>query len=244
MLLLSVTLASCAGIGDGALTNNRYSEPDDNTEKIELESGNIIDLPIVYVDYDRCVINVYNSEGHSTRIARPNTDQRKALRELLESADYSEGYNDVGMTSYIHVLFEADGLKEAYRIYSNDSVAYTAENMSITVRKGAKEGVYEKVREIMVAANESISRAEYLAGYSFSSLIVCADASTSFNLTDFSELDCIGIVHLMGDKKTGQTWYTFYFDSDSKERIDEIAKELKSRDDVVNVDMNYIETLH
>ena len=48
----------------------------------------------------------------------------------------------------------------------------------------------------------------------------------------------------MDDKKNGQTWYTFYFDSDSKERIDEIAKELKSREDVVNVDMNYILTLH
>ncbi len=232
LLIASLMLPSCVGVGDGALTggNTTDAEPTEGLDETRPSEPD-----------GACVINIYNSEGHSTQIARPNEEQQAILREQLDADDYTEDYNVTDMTSYIHVLFrDSHGNKEAYQIYSNDSVAYISDNPSLTVERGTKEGIYRKVRDIMTESNEYIARAERAAGYSFTSIMVCADSATSFKLIDFSELDCIGIIHLMDDKKSGQTWYTFYFDCDTKERIDEIAKELDSRKDVVGINLNYI----
>ena len=93
----------------------------------------------------------------------------------------------------------------------------------------------------MTEANKAKSDASSRAGYSVSVLLVTVASTYKPNLTDFSELDCIGIFHLM-DYNSGETLYTFHFDSDTKERIDEIAEKLSSYEGINSVGYDYIET--
>lgn len=231
-----LTLTSCVGIGDGAMFDNITTD-EEQLKDITLAE---LTLPLPATD-DSCVINMYNSEGHSSSRTRLNAELKNELRELLEADDYTQGYNASETNSYIHVLFKDDnGKKDGYVIFRNDSVGYFFDGADKTVAKGKKDGAYNAVLTLITRANARRSSEEKAAGYSFTSLLVCAEQSKSFPISDFSTLDCIGIFHLSDDNTAGRVYYTFYFDCDTRERIDEIAQQLAAREDIISVSYNYI----
>ncbi|MBQ4139832.1 MAG: hypothetical protein IJD70_00705 [Clostridia bacterium] len=229
-------LPSCVGIGDGALTGENNSTDPGFIGVIPPET----DVSVSSKD-NSCVINIFNSEGHSSYIAHPNAELQSKLRGLLENGTYASGSDSSGPgDSYIRVLFTDDGdKKEAYLVYSNNEVKYSNSISDSLTSLGTLNGIYQDVRAFGDEANKAKSEASKRAGYSVSNLIVTVKSGYNPNLTDFSELDCIGIFHMM-DLNTGETMYTFHFDSDNKERIDEIAEKLSAYEGVVSVSCNYI----
>ena len=95
----------------------------------------------------------------------------------------------------------------------------------------------------MDEANKAKNEASSRAGYSVSCLIVTVRTAYKPTLSHYSELDCIGIFHLM-DYNTGETSYTFHFDSDTKEQIDEIVEKLRAYEGIKAVSYDYIMTLY
>lgn len=237
LMLALGTLTSCfAGIGNGALTIG-------HTETTYAKLG-VEETVLEGKTDDSCVINIFNSEGHSSYIARPDAEAQANLRDLLEKGEYTAG-SDTSNTggTYIRVLFtDENGSKEAYLVYTNDVVKYSTSASDSFTSLGTQEGIYRTVRSFGDEANNAKSEASSRAGYSVSCLMVTVKSSYKPALTDFTELACIGIFHLM-DYNTGETLYTFHFDSDTKEQIDGIAEKLRAYEGVNAVSYDYIMTL-
>ncbi len=235
LLIASLMLPSCVGIGDGALKGaNHISSP----EKTVCGGTELL-----HEKDDPCVINVFNSEGHSSYIARPDSEAQAKLRGLLEKGAYTAGA-DTSSTggTYIRVLFtDEGGAQEAYLVYTNNVVKYSNSLSDSFTSLGTLEGIYWDVRSFGDEANKAKSEASSRAGYSVSDLIVTVKSGHKPKLTDYAEFDCIGIFQLMA-LNTGETMYTFHFDSDTKERIDEIMTSLQTYSSISSVSYNYIVT--
>lgn len=242
ILLLSITLASCEGIGDGALIDNVQT------------SGEMLGVIDDQKAEELTVLTVYDTDGNGTYRVKLGGEQAQELAELIKAGEY-ESYRDAASLGNKYILVDfPSGInldsniasQNDFKIYEDDFVA----EMNLASSwvpglwpLGKQEGIYERVIEIMNEANKDIVRAESAAGFAFDRLIVCAEQGYGVKISDFEDLGCIGVNHLMEDKQNNNTWWTLTFDSFTEDEIRDIAAKLKSREGIISVEFDHIMTL-
>ena len=234
-LILAAALASCAGIGDGALIGD-----------ISGTDGG--DFTAVLKAFDAGEFNYSYAETYITG------GEAKELYNTFDSADYVQGVDRVAMEMpYVELTFgvyklgtrpEGDSFDAKYRIYSDDYVVF--ESSGATVPKGHLDGMYEKLiaDHPILSKPETQSRSEVDAGFSFNRLLVRSGQEYEFKASDFEDLGCIDVRYLMNDEKNNSKWWTFTFDSCTEDEIRNIATKLLSREGINFVEFDAILTLH
>ncbi len=214
-VILTASLTSCAGIGDGAL--NKFTS----------------DIMMSLMFYDA-------SGNYEAGCDIPNEGSEE-FWELLHG-EYVEGAdrNAIEMP-YVVVDFykrNSSGSVGVYRVYSDDFVIQ--ESSSGTIQKGHIYGLYDKLYNALPTVQHT-KRAEQKAGFSFSSLMIATEPGKNYTVSDFPEIDCISVKSLMS---TGETsWWVLTLDSDTKEEILDSLEKLKARDDILSVELDYIMTI-
>lgn len=216
-LLLPLVLASCAGIGDGAI----MEEPD--------------------VEND-CVLTVYDSQGNgSYRVRIPVSDMSELMKIILEGEYAAVGATSTPANKYVLIDFPSGiNLDSNTGVYNDVKVyfdGFVAEINPAEAPLGRQAGIYDRVIQFMNEANKEVSNAEYNAGVDFDTLLVCASAVYDFKFSDFEDLGCIGVKSLM-DTNDGKCWWTLTFDASSEAQIRDIASKLRSRSEITSVEFN------
>lgn len=169
VLLLTLTLASCAGIGDGALMGNSSLGTEEKTEKIVvadetlritleefLESLKDLDEKVPFSNAEtKCTFSMYGFTGDEK--ANLNFEGVEAYNlfrmvyysqreRITESPDRNHNYIDIDF------YYDTAGditRQGKFRIYSNDYVDVTEQGISTmvssTVLNGYVEGIYQDV---------------------------------------------------------------------------------------------------
>lgn len=240
-LLLPLVLASCEGIGDGALSNEAQTTAEPSVpDSVEAETD--------------CVLTCYDDKGNGTYRARVPVADMSELMELIMTGEYNNSAGITSSDSYVLLDFpdriDVDnnvGIFNDVKIYTDDY--YVVENFhpdsmwSPEVDGfpiGKIEGIYDQVIQLMNEAKKDISKAESAAGFAFDTLLVSGDAIYSFAASDFEDLGCIGVSRLLYAEKQGVQLWTFTFDSCSEEKIRDIASKLKSHSEITSVEFNYV----
>ncbi len=165
MLLLSMTLASCAGIGDGALNNSRYSDTDDKTE--DARSLSLDDIAAIsgVIELDRVfsITTDMNCTFGMSSLNKELSFEGEAAYSLFTEVFHSRREVVTGEVDknfdYIDVDFcSGIDLKHGkFRVYSNDYVEQIEHGFSTLVSSsilsGYTEGIYQN---ILTLASENI----------------------------------------------------------------------------------------
>lgn len=240
--LVILSLASCAGIGDGALIDNVQT------------SGEMLGVIEDQNADELTILTVYDTDGNGLYRVKLGDEHVQELTELIKAGEYDSYRDDASLgNKYILVDFPSEinldsniASQNDFKIYADDFVAemnLASSWMPGLLPLGKQEGIYERVIEIMNEASKDIVRAESAAGFAFDTLIVCTKQGYGAKISDFEDLGCIGVNHLMEDKQNNNTWWTLTFDSFTEDEIRDIATKLKSREGIVSVEFNYILTL-
>lgn len=239
-LLLPLVLASCEGIGDGALSNEAQTTAEPSAfDAVEAETN--------------CVLTVYDGGGNGWYRVRLGKEDMQELITLVLEGEYDSSRDVTSLENhYILIDFPSEinldsnvAVYNDVRIYADDFVA--DESLASSWQpglspRGKQEGIYDRVFEIMNKANEDVSKAEADAGFEFDSLLVSAEGAYSFEVSDFEDLGCIGVrSETLYDN--GYRWWTFAFDCSTEEDIRNIASELMSREGIRLADFDYIHTI-
>ena len=232
-LVLAAALASCEGIGDGALTNGLQASGSDVIEAQDAEKD--------------CVLTVYDSQGNGSYRVRIPVAEMSELMEIIIEGEYAAvGETSTPANKYVLIDFpyEAD-LDSNTGVYNDVKVyfdGFVAEINPTESPLGRQAGIYDRVIQFMNEANKEVSSAEYKAGFDFDTLLVCASGVYDFKVSDFEDIGCIGVKSLM-DTNDGKRWWTFTFDASSEAQIRDIASKLKSRSEITSVEFNIFYTL-
>ena len=218
VIILQLALASCAGIGDGAI----MEEPD--------------------VEND-CVLTVYDSQGNgSYRVRIPVSDMSELMKIIHEGEYAAVRATSTPANKYVLIDFPSGiNLDSNTGVYNDVKVyfdGFVAEINPAESPLGRQAGIYDRVIQFMNEANKEVSNAEYNAGFDFDTLLVCASAVYDFKFSDFEDLGCIGVSSLTLDDQNGNNWWTFTFDASSENEIRDIASKLKSRSEITSVEFN------
>ena len=232
-LVLAAALASCEGIGDGALTNRLQASGSDVIEAQDAEKD--------------CVLTVYDSQGNgSYRVRIPVAEMSELMKIIIEGEYAAVGETSTPANKYVLIDFPSEADLDSNTGVYNDVKVYfdgfVAEINSAETPLGRQAGIYDRVIQFMNEANKEVSNAEYNAGFDFDTLLVCASAVYDFKVSDFEDIGCIGIKSLM-DTNDGKRWWTFTFDASSEAQIRDIASKLKSRSEITSVEFNIFYTL-
>ena len=186
VIILQLALASCAGIGDGALIGD-INPSDIDTSKYALVAE----------------LRFYDANGTFEVGCDIDNEDANEIRELFLNGEYVEGLdrNSIDMP-YFEVFFRRDKHTNLpggtvydgeYRIYLDGYVLQ--ETLSGTVQKGHLGGVYEKLTaylpEFTVPAFTQSD--EQLAGFAFNMLIIATEPGKNYAVSDFPEIDCISV---------------------------------------------------
>lgn len=232
-LVLAAALASCEGIGDGALTNGLQASGSDVIEAQDAEKD--------------CVLTVYDSQGNGSYRVRIPVAEMSELMEIIIEGEYAAvGETSTPANKYVLIDFPSEADLDSNTGVYNDVKVYfdgfVAEINPAETPLGRKAGIYDRVIQFMNEANKEVSNAEYNAGFDFDTLLVCASAVYDFKVSDFEDLGCIGVKSLM-DTNDGKRWWTFTFDASSEAQIRDIASKLKSHSEITSVEFNIFYTL-
>lgn len=232
-LVLAAALASCEGIGDGALMNGLQASGSDVIEAQDAEKD--------------CVLTVYDSQGNGSYRVRIPVAEMSELMEIIIEGEYAAvGETSTPANKYVLIDFPSGiNLDSNTGVYNDVKVyfdGFVAEINPTESPLGRQAGIYDRVIQFMNGANKDVSSAEYKAGFDFDTLLVCASAVYDFKVSDFEDIGCIGIKSLM-DTNDGKCWWTFTFDASSEAQIRDIASKLKSRSEITSVEFNIFYTL-
>lgn len=232
-LVLAAALASCEGIGDGALTNGLQASGSDVIEAQDAEKD--------------CVLTVYDSQGNGSYRVRIPVAEMSELMEIIIEGEYAAvGETSTPANKYVLIDFPSKvDLDSNTGVYNDVKVyfdGFVAEINPTESPLGRQAGIYDRVIQFMNEANKEVSNAEYNAGFDFDTLLVCASAVYDFKVSDFEDIGCIGVKSLM-DTNDGKRWWTFTFDASSEAQIRDIASKLKSRSEITSVEFNIFYTL-
>ena len=229
VMLMIFSLASCAGIGDGALIGD-ITGADGSSFTAIIKSFDAYGY--IYAEW-------YITDGEA-----------KELYNAFDSGEYVEGIdrNAIDMP-FLELTFglykltnspQGSSFDGTYRIYNDDFVIW--ETSDGIVQKGHLDGMYEKLMtKYPILSNPEHSKsAEAEAGFSFSRLIIATEPGKTYTVSDFPEIDCIAVKHLMATE--GASWWVLTLDSDTKEEILDSLEKLKIRDDILSVELDYIMT--
>lgn len=247
LLFILVMLVSCTGIGDGALIDNVQTSGEGETaSSAVIDDGNAEWY---------CVLTLYDTEDDGSSRVRLGYEDTQELINLITTGEY-DNYRETDSLSNAYIMIESEMFEETstafnafttgYRIYSDDFVAemnWASSWLPGLWPLGKQEGIYERVIEIMNKANKGVEKSESAAGFAFDRLIVCTKPGYSPLISDFEDLGCIGIRHLMDDKTNNSVWWTLTLDSDTEDEIRNIAAEIKSREGIISVEFDYLLTL-
>ncbi len=228
VIILQLALASCAGIGDGAIMNDLKASVSDGVEERDVENN--------------CVLTVYDSQGNgSSRVRIPVSDMSELMEIILEGEYAAVGSTSTPANKYVLIDFPSKiNLDSNTGVYNDVKVyfdGFVAEINPTESPLGRQAGIYDRVIQFMNEANKEVANSEYNAGFDFDTLIVCASAVYDFKFSDFEDLGCIGVKSLM-DTNDGKCWWTFTFDASSEAQIRDIASKLKSRSEITSVEFN------
>ena len=231
--LLTIALASCEGIGDGALTNGLQASGSDVIEAQDAEKD--------------CVLTVYDSQGNGSYRVRIPVAEMSELMEIIIEGEYAAvGETSTPANKYVLIDFPSEADLDSNTGVYNDVKVYfdgfVAEINPTESPLGRQAGIYDRVIQFMNEANKDVSSAEIKAGFDFDTLLVCASAVYDFEVSDFEDIGCIGVKSLM-DTNDGKRWWTFTFDASSEAQIRDIASKLKSRSEITSVEFNIFYTL-
>lgn len=227
-LVLAAALASCEGIGDGAIMNDLKASVSDGVEEPDVEND--------------CVLTVYDSQGNgSYRVRIPVSDMSELMKIILEGEYAAVGATSTPANKYVLIDFPSGiNLDSNTGVYNDVKVyfdGFVAEINPAETPLGRQAGIYDRVIQFMNEANKEVSNAEYNAGFDFDTLLVCASAVYDFKFSDFEDLGCIGVKSLM-DTNDGKCWWTLTFDASSEAQIRDIASKLRSRSEITSVEFN------
>ncbi len=237
-----MSLSSCAGIGDGALTGNIQTSGDTVEEQNKEE---------IY-----CILTLYDASGNSSLRVILDGENKQEVIDLVEHGEY-DNYREIDslVRAHISVEFSEDVMAVSsddqtvnpwgYRIYADGFVAeinHASSWMPGLNPLGKQEGIYERVLEIMEKVNEDIAKAEEDAGFAFDSLMIKTAAGKIYTPSDFSEIDCTSVSQMM-TTKDGVVWWVLKIDSNTKEKLLDAVEKLEARDDILSVSLDYIMTI-
>ena len=229
-ILLPAVLASCEGIGDGALIGD-----------ITGADGSSF----------TAIIKSFDASANEYAESYITDEEAKELYNAFDSGEYVEGLerNAIEMP-FLELTFglykltnrpQGSSFDGTYRIYIDDFVIWkTSDGI---VPKGHLDGMYEKLmtKYPILSKSKHNKSAEAEAGFSFSSLMVATEPGKNYTASDFSEIGCIFVKPLTSTEDA--SWWVLKLDSDKKEEILDSLEKLKARDDILGADLDYIVTL-
>lgn len=254
--VLILSLASCVGIGDGALFDDPQTSGDTTA------SYGRIRTPETFVISDdklanlndqaalTCYISSYDSGGNQS--ARHELTNSNALNmyEYFTEAKYQKPKEENYSAEYKNCIaftfgekitptgaFENESIYVMIcdvRVYSDDYVVYTYHIGKTYELAGFLDGAYDRSIAFFETALKSITPEEADAGIKLNCLLVQIEPTVSraFSVSDFEDIGCIYLLRWEvndGYFDSRYEYYILYFDSCSREALEEKIANLESR---------------
>ncbi len=249
ILLLSMVLASCAGIGDGALNNDHSKQEKGGIFTISSDKRPTIND---YVGFT-CFISSFDSEGEQKAEMELANGGSRMMYEYFTESEYQRSEAEERSVDYKNCVtfsFKEKSMSSEgdtiygfccdVRVYFDDYVVYTYYSGDKSIElKGFLDGAYD---ESSKAYSDAIAFREREAGFSFDSLIIQVGTGKTYTALDFPEIDCISVKRMMhgGD---GTVWWVLDLDSSTETEVLDALDKLQEREDIILVQHNYIYTL-